>query len=318
MNPRKWVYLLTGLGYPTKFVYPDTELALAESIEEINLQKIGVRLKRVFLTEKDRVGKVHEQYEYEDRFLFYIKNGVKDDNFAQKFADAVMCSLALVYHVAMEEIPTAICIPENIIKKGRLIRLKDVIGSDGMGSELYFRLTQSISVPSEVLDKVWRIVPVIVESKSVMDATNFYRESIMQVWVVDDDVFDIMWQNSDIPSSQAERARIETAYQNAFKAIEAIIGEPPKDKRKLRIKLSQAGINPDEKVGYELYGMKPGKETLLKKVVDMQQNRDKKVAHGKTTTPRIIGYCELKDKQALARYILLSHIDMTNKSLNKN
>jgi len=149
-----------------------------------------------------------------------------------------------------------------------------------------------------------------------MDAANFYRESIAQAWVADDDVFEFMCDNSDIPPSQTQRARIETAYQSAFKAIEAIIGEPPKDERKLRLKLREAGINPDEEVGYELYGMEPGKETIIKKLADMQRARDKKTAHGKTITPRTIGYCELKDKQALARYVILSHIDMINKSLS--
>jgi len=315
MKPRKWVYLLTGLRYPTKVVYPNTELVLAESIEEINLQKIGIRLKRVFITEKERIRKVPIQYECKDRFVFYINYGMRDDNLAQSFADAVMSSLALVYDLAREEIPTAIGIPENVIREGRLIRIKDIIGSKGLGTELYFRVTDSVDVGSDVLDQVWHVVPTIMKSKSLMDATNFYRESIMQAWVPHG-VFDIMSNNLDMPPSQAQRVRVETAYQNAFKAIEAIIGEPPKDKRKLRTKLFEAGINPDEKVGYEMYGMKLGKETLLKKVVDMHQTRDKKAAHGKTNIPRTIGYCELQDKQALARHILLSHIYAINKNLN--
>ena len=69
------------------------------------------------------------------------------------------------------------------------------------------------------------------------------------------------------------------------------------------------GINPDEKVGYDLYEMKPGKETVIKKLLDMHQARDKKAAHGKTNELRNIGYCELKDKQALARYLIASHIE---------
>ena len=142
-----------------------------------------------------------------------------------------------------------------------------------------------------------------------MNAAHFYKESIGGVWVADDDVFNIMGDNSNIPQSQREKARVETAYQNAFKAIEAIIGEPPKDKGKLRMRLIEAGINPDENVGYNLYGMKPGKETILKKLVDMHETRDKKAAHGKTKIPRAIGYCELKDKQALACYIVLGHIE---------
>ncbi len=316
MKPRKWAYLLTGLMYPSKCVYPDTELTLSESIEEINLEKIGIRLKRVFLTEKERIREMPLQYESKSRFIFYINDGIRDDNSAQKFADAVMCALALAHEVTIEEAPTAIPLAEDKIRKGRFIRVKDIVGSNGVGSELYFEVMGAIGVGEDVLDYVWRIVPAIVENRSLMDATNFYKESIMQAWVADDDVSNIMWENLDMPSSQAGRARIETAYQNAFKAIEAIIGEPPKDERKLRVKLREAGINPDEEVGYELYGMEPGKEMIIKKLVDMQQARDKKAAHGVTTISRNIGYCELKDKQALARYIVLSHIHSINKSLN--
>ena len=315
-KPRKWVYLLTGLMHTIKEVQPNTDSVLAESIDEINLEKIGVRLKKVFLTEKDRIRKGPILFDYWEGFLFYINDGMIDDRFAQSFADSVMAALALVYDLDIEDIPTAVLIPEDIIKKGRFISMKDIIGNHGIGSEIYSRFIHSVGVPKQVLDYVWRIVPYMVENKPLMDAAHFYKESIGRVWIADDDVFNIMVDNSNIPESQTEKARVETAYQNAFKAIEAIIGEPPKDERKLRMKLSGAGIDPDEMIGYNLYGMKPGKEKLLKKLIDMRGTRDKKAAHGKTNVPRIVGYCELKDKQALARHILLSHIYAINKGLN--
>lgn len=302
MKSRKWIYLLAGLGvlYKEKVTYPNRE--------EIILKNIDVRLRRISLTEKDRIRKPHEELGYRDRFIFYISDGIKNDNFAQTFADAVMSSLALVSGVTVEDIPIAVGIPEDVIKKDRFIRIKDLIGRDCIGSEMYFKVMNSTDVPSEVLDYAWHVVPAIVENESLMNGAHFYKESIGQVWVADDDVFEFMHDNSPIPTSHAEKARVETAYQNAFKAIEAIIGEPPKDVRKLRRKLIQAGINPDEKVGYELFGMKPGKETVIKKVLDMQEIRDKMAAHGKTSTPRTIDYCEVKDKQSLASYLLLTHI----------
>ena len=305
------MYLLADLIPSSDLVYKDGEYIYMENMEEINLEEVGIRLKRVFLTREHRIRKIDIRLRYggQDRFLFYIKDGIKDDDLAQDFSDAVMCSLALVYNVAMEDHPAAIVAPENVIRKGKIIKIEDVVGAGGIGNALYFRVTTGVGVPREVLDAVWRVVPVVMKNKSLMEGVHFYRESILQVYVVDDDVFEIMFNNSDIPASRAERVHIETAYQNAYKAIEAIIGEPPKDERKLRTKLLQAGINPDEKVGYELYGMTPGKEALIEKLKNMQQTRDKKVAHGKTSAPRIIGCCEIKDKQALARHILLTHID---------
>jgi hypothetical protein len=41
-------------------------------------------------------------------------------------------------------------------------------------------------------------------------------------------------------------------------------------------------MNPAEIVGYRLYDMEPEKDKLINKVLDMQGNRDKKVAHGRT------------------------------------
>jgi len=317
LKTKKWVYLLTGLMYPTKTIYPDIRPdsweILSESIAEVHISRIGITLKRVFLAKEDRVRKVHEQYEYEhgDRFAFYINDGEMNDNLAQRFADAVMLSLAVVHNVAMDETPTAIRIPESCIKKGRIIRIKDLVGDEGIGGETYFQVVRAVGVSSEVLDYAWRIIPVIVGNQSTMDAASFYRESITQAWVAGPDVEGILWNTdmSDIPSSQVERARVETAYQNAFKAVEAIVGEPPKDKRKLRLRLTERGINPDEMLGYNVYGTKPAKDTILKKLIDMQQTRDKKAAHGKSNIPRTIGYCELRDKQELARHLILFNID---------
>lgn len=309
MKLRKWVYLLEGLMPPSKVIFPTGGVILTEDTEEIRLKKIRIRLKRVFLTEKARIRKkMNQEYECVPTFAFYINDGIKDDNSAQRFADAVMSALALVYGVATDDTPKAIGIPEDIIRKDSFIKTKDIV-AEGIISKTYFKFWQSVGVPSVVLDYVWRIAPYIVENKSLMDAAHFYKESIERVWIADDDVFNIIVDNSNIPKSQTEKARVETAYQNAFKAIEAIIGEPPKDERKLRMKLIEAGINPDAKVGYDLYEMKPGKETVIKKLVDMHQARDKKAAHGKTNELRNIGYCELKDKQALARYLIVSHIE---------
>jgi hypothetical protein len=320
LKRKRWIYLLTGLMYPFKRVYPDVNPdsfeILSESIGDVDIKTIGIKLRRVFLNEEDSIRKVHVKYEYrnEDRFIFYIRDAEKDDCLAQCFADAVMLSLAVAYDIAIEETPKAIRIPESCLKKGRIIKIKDVVGSEGIGGQIYSDVVHAVGVPSDVLDYVWHIVPVILMNQSLMDATSFYRESITQAWVADDDVYDIMWDNSDLPSSKVESARVETAYQNAFKAVEAVIGEPPKDEKKLRLALIRNGVNPDEIVGYDLYDMKPGKETLVKKVIDMHQIRDKIAAHGKTNKPRTIGYCELKDKQALACHIILTNINSILKS----
>jgi hypothetical protein len=134
---RKWIYLLTGLMYPTKRAHsgirPDSCDIPAESVAEIDLSRIGIRLKGVFLTKelRGRMIKVDYEHECENRFAFYINDGEEDDTLAQRFADATMLALAVAYDVAPEETPTAIRIPESCVKKGRIVRIKDVVGDEG-------------------------------------------------------------------------------------------------------------------------------------------------------------------------------------------
>jgi hypothetical protein len=300
LKTTKWIYLLTGLQCLT-----------GHYREEIDLAAIKIKLKKVFVTERNRITKSHTHlnYDYENSFIFYVRDGEKDDNFAQRFAEGIMLSLSLAYDLGMDKAPLAIRIPESLLIDGRILRVKDLMGGKvDIASDVYRNIVTGTGVPGEILDYIFSIVPALVNSQSYMDAAAFYSESISQVWVADDDVLDIVANNSNIPASQVDRARVETAYQNAYKAIEAIIGEPPKDIKKLRLNLINIGLNPDELVGYNLYGMVPAKEVLLKKIIDMQKNRDKKVAHGKTIIPRNIGLCELKDKQALTQYVILCAI----------
>ncbi|MBN2094404.1 MAG: hypothetical protein JW740_03510 [Candidatus Zambryskibacteria bacterium] len=165
---------------------------------------------------------------------------------------------------------------------------------------------RAMGVPESTIDYVWSILPALLKYEYIVNAASFFRESIIKVWMSDEDVQEMMVDKSDLPISKAEGAGIETSYQNAFKSIEAIIGEPSKEENKLKQQLIKQGINPDEIVGYKT--MEPGKEKVLEKIKIMQINRDKKAAHGKTNTGRDIGYCELKDKQELARYIILKNI----------
>jgi len=95
---------------------------------------------------------------------------------------------------------------------------------------------------------------------------------------------------------------LETALQNAFKAIEAVIGDPPKDYRKLERKLKEHDLEFDEKVGYG------SKKSLGQVIRDMNKLRDKKSAHG-ITSPRAIKILDMLEYQACARHIVMSALE---------
>jgi len=102
------------------------------------------------------------------------------------------------------------------------------------------------------------------------------------------------------PVSRRESARGENSIVNAFKAIEAVIGDPPKDEAKFKRKLQGASIDPNE-----LCGLGPRRETIGIKICKMNDMRDKKAAHGRTGGDRQITYFDIMDCQACARLVLL-------------
>ena len=97
-------------------------------------------------------------------------------------------------------------------------------------------------------------------------------------------------------------SKAESAFLNAFKAVEAIVGEPSKDRtrHKLAQRLRERKIDPQESVGYRV------KEKLIDKIVKFHSLRDQIAAHGIGRTKKTLRLSEIIDLQSLARHLLLS------------
>jgi hypothetical protein len=83
--------------------------------------------------------------------------------------------------------------------------------------------------------------------------------------------------DEDAPASAIDRVRVEESFHNCFKALEAVLGgHPPTEVRKLRTRLIERGIDPDEKAAFAGHG----KEAVIDRIRPLQQTRDKRSAHG--------------------------------------
>jgi hypothetical protein len=313
MHKEKWLYVLTGLICPfieLDFTFlektNDKLKGLNKKLQNIVVNKRKIEISRVFVIEDRKKKSCCLNGNFNPRYLLKIEDGIRDDDFAQDLVDTVMLSVAIKNEMYLDDNPLAIPVESSLYKDGT-IKIESLIGSRGINSQEYYALGEGIGLPKEILDYIWQTVPVIFENQYITDAVSFYLESIKSTWICDEDIDEIRLDGFDMSPSPFDKASIETSYQNAFKAIEAIIGEPPDDLVKLKNKLEQAGINPENLVG--LYELNSNDKKLIEKIVDMQKIRNKKAAHGKTLKAgRNIGYYELKDKQALSRYIILSHI----------
>ena len=103
-------------------------------------------------------------------------------------------------------------------------------------------------------------------------------------------------EGEQIAESALDRARIEQAFHNAFKAIEALVGgEPPSKETRFRARLEAAGVDADEPVGFR------GRPTerLVDALRRVGETRDARAAHaGRTSAARRgITFYELMEAQ---------------------
>lgn len=143
--------------------------------------------------------------------------------------------------------------------------------------------------------------------KSVLKASLEHPEFERACSYLHESVVRLGWDVCDWREEQYNRefyryvpiARAEAAFLNAFKAIEAVVGEPSKDRtqKRLRARMEALGVDPDS----------PFVEgsTLVEKVLHYHSLRDEVAAHGVGRLKRPLMLSEIIELQLLARFLIV-------------
>lgn len=151
------------------------------------------------------------------------------------------------------------------------------------------------------VENAWRIARALYDDQNLFNGANFLQSSQEKFYVWPGQLSDIIGDNSTARTGW-EQSRLEDTLINIYKTIEAVIGDIPKDDRKYFKKLVQKGIDPHELVGYSC------KRELHSLIREINSERDKKSAHGKTPNRKIkIG--DILEYQACARHVLIWAIE---------
>lgn len=293
MSREKSCYLILHFMVPSEDDsknYKRHLLALNEAGKKINIKTWPIAI-------KDSGMKM-----YSFRFLRYRR----DHATALRIAESFVSAISLIDGPAIVSDPDGIvlCYPNDLIDEEGAISLDDLIKLE----ESRPRRERTCSYPRGSLEggvsglpvsfeQAWRITPVIFDHENIFQSTRFFRASQDLFHVHQGALNEVLASPKLSAKSGFDQTRFENALQNAYKSIEALIGDLPKNDSRFFSKLKAIGLNPYEEVGYD------EKKRLHLVLREMNKARDKKAAHGSTKN-RTIFVKELMNFQECAAFII--------------
>ena len=290
---------------------------------QFDFKDIGIFVRSIHLVETRRLRAEYVPPDNSGRYAFWLLNRANDDARAQRVIDAFLATIALLYKndfsrmAPFDEGPVAYWLPERMLRHGYFLKQSDLRKYD---PSLEFRIGNSATIHQPIVKTAWKLLPVVILDP-YFDAVHFYQASINDFCFLGDAISEVLYGDISQPVSRSEFARAENAVLNAFKAVEAIVGDPPKDDKKFLKKLWEVGIDPSMMVGYMSRGLDKGmteREPIAEKIRKMSNVRDKKAAHGSTKSDRRITYFEIMDFQALAEAVVRIALEHQLKRQNES
>ncbi len=243
-------------------------------------------------------------------YLFRFRRYGRDDRGAARLAEAFAYGLSIAGRpLADTDDPLVLRVPDTAVRGKHTAAFECLMALDQSRLPEHRSLTlpdislAAVSMAtSDAHEIAWRIAAVTFKNAALFDATRFLQRSYENFYVYPGGITEVMSDPDDTPTTGAGQNRFEDALHSAFMAIEAVIGDPPRDDRRLFAKLADIGVDPHEEAGYV------DKIPIARMIRRMNEARDKKSAHGSTRHRRIAA-AELLNFQACADVIVTAALE---------
>jgi hypothetical protein len=303
-DPNKICYLLLYLGAPS-WTLQESEAGTLLAVQQAAELALGISIRTAYLT--DSPGSRRDM-----RYLFSFPDDQRNDRLASEIAETFVCAVSILHEMQIIEtdiLDIVMPIPLELIHDQEYILIKELLAYEEarpFDSRTLpwpsLALRSSTCVGEEYYEAAWRITPILLRNETLRLAVHFLKSSRDKFSVLSVDIPEILAKPDRSAESGLEQSRLEDALQNAFKAVEAIIGDPPRDDRRFRAKLVNEGLDPDMLVGYST-------ELPLDAMIRrMSRARDTKAAHGSTPNRRIT-IVEMLEYQECAFVVVLKAIE---------
>ena len=238
---RTW-YLVLQIGFPlyTRSATPRGSRRLAFSDDAAAAQHLRVirtyckPLGITILNLNVSIPDVHREIGH---YLFRFRRYCRDDETATRLVEAFAYGLSAAASPAIDtQSPLVLRIPDNFVRGKHSISLKTLLGMEECRSDPFRFTTSSIAAVGSTTrgdhEMAWRMAAVTLNRADLFDATRFLQRSYENFYVYPGGICEVMSAPEDAPTNGADQSNFEDALHSAFKAIEAVIGDPPKDDRR--------------------------------------------------------------------------------------
>jgi len=246
----------------------------------------------------------------EQRIFFGAPDQRRDDEFATRLTEGILLLAELFYGPLFEMTNEHLALPfrsARLRKNAGIMAntLRKEIEAAVGNSHLPF-LHQMIhshnTIPDHVVALAIKTVPTLHRNPRIRLAAAFLSHAQHDFYVYPGQLREAIHDGDWIPTRATELARWESAYQNSYKSVEAIIGDPPRNDQRFRARLTEQGLDPDEEVGYKR------KQSIATVIREMNGIRDARAAHGSTPNRGIRLY-QMVEFQECSRYVLQATLE---------
>lgn len=214
-------------------------------------------------------------------------------------------------HMMMDPRQSApVPIPEHLMPAYELEEdaLLDALGHGDNGPSLmhpYRSAVQSYAMTGHDWGELIKYLPAFVLDRDLWQAAQYYLASASLFAFVGDDVRWTLHERGELPDTVYRMVDAETAVWLAFKAVEAIIGDPSGSPKKLVQEIETRGLG-------DFPGVWKDEEPaeVVERILGLEEKRDKQAAHGKQhLRRRPLTYFDVMDAQYLARGLIIHYAE---------
>lgn len=293
---RRVSYLLLHLGVPSNYPPTTKHFRVAKKAAS----SIGILLSTIdIVSEKNNRSGI-------SRYLFRFPYYRRDDKLASLFADTILIAASVAFGPFLDEHNDLSCfrIPMNLIRGrkkvylGELAQLEEKRPWNERITEFPINIIgSSTGFIDDDVEMTWKLTTIAYNDEKYLHAFRFLKTSQENFYVWPGQIDEVAEDKKATAENIFQQSHLENALQDCFKAIEAILGDPPNNDEKFFRKIRSIGVDPNKVFGFE-------DKPIFQVIRDINNARDRKAAHGSTKN-RIISVRDLFVYQNCARYIVL-------------